>query len=104
MALTEHEQEILSELEYSLFAQDPQFGESLNGRRMYARTRGVLRWSVAGFVVGAGCLVAFFTSSTVLSLLSLATMFVSSVGVLTCLSALKRMKKPLSRHPSVRVG
>ena len=104
MALSEYEQKILSELEYSLFAEDPQFGESLSGKRMYAQSRRIVRWGVMSFVAGSVCLVTFFTSLFVLSLLGLVTMFVSSVAALSSASALKRMRKVPTSHPSVRIG
>ncbi|HVA51944.1 MAG TPA: DUF3040 domain-containing protein [Acidimicrobiales bacterium] len=104
MALTEHEQEILSELEFSLFAQDPEFGERLSGSRIHAHHRGALRCGVTGFVVGSVSLVAFFASSIIFSFVSLAVMFFSGVTVLTSLGALRRLRKPHSKHPSVPIG
>lgn len=104
MALSEHEQKVLSELECSLFTQDPQFGDSLSGKRIHARRRRILRWGAIGFVAGAVCLVTFFTSSIALSLLGLATMFISSVVNLSSVSALRRMKSTRTSHPSVRIG
>jgi hypothetical protein len=104
MALSEYEQKILSELEYSLFTQDPQFGESLSGKRIYARSRRIVRWGVTGFVAGSVCLLTFFTASFALSLVGLALMFVSSVAVVSSVSALKRVRKVPTSHPSVRIG
>jgi dolichyl-phosphate-mannose--protein O-mannosyl transferase len=104
MALSQHEQKILSQLEYSLFAEDPRFGESLSGKRIYDRSRRIVRWGVMSFVTGSLCLVLFFTSSFALSLLGLATMFISSIAVLSSASALNRVRRIPSSHPSVRIG
>lgn len=104
MALSEYEQKVLSELEYSLFAQDPHFEEGLNGKRIFDQRRRILHWGLTTFFIGSVCLVTFFTSSTLISLLSLATMFVSSIAVLSSLRTLKRVRNAPSSYPSVRSG
>ncbi|HVB52395.1 MAG TPA: DUF3040 domain-containing protein [Acidimicrobiales bacterium] len=104
MALSEHEQKVLSELECSLFIEDPQFSDSLSGKRILSQKRRTLRWGAIGFVAGSVGLVTFFTSSIALSLLGLATMFISSVLTLSSVSALRRMKSTRTSHPSVRIG
>jgi hypothetical protein len=104
MALTEYEKKVLAELEYSLFTQDSQFGDSLSGKRIHAQGRRILRRGVTGFAVGSVCLVSFFTSSSTLSLIGLATMFVSSVVILSNVSSLRRVKGDPTSHPSVRIG
>jgi len=104
MALSEYEQKILAELEYSLFTQDPQFGDSLSGKRIHAQRRRNLRRGVIGFIVGSVCLVSFLTSSIALSLIGLATMFVSSVLILSSVCALRRIRNVPAAHPSVRIG
>lgn len=104
MALSQHEQEILAELELSLIAEDPQFGESLSGQRTYARCRRNGRWGVIGYVAGTLVLATFFTSSITLSLLGLTTMIVSSLSVTSSARALKRMRNVSLSHPSVQMG
>lgn len=104
MALSEHERKVLSELEYSLFAQDPHFGESLNGNRICARRRRVLRWGVMSFVCEAICLITSFTSSIIVSFVSLAMLIVSSIAMATNARGLKWIEKVPSSHPSVRNG
>jgi dolichyl-phosphate-mannose--protein O-mannosyl transferase len=102
MALSEYERKVLSELEHSLFAQDPQFGESLNGNRIGVRRRRVLRWGVMSFLCGAVCLITSFTSSMILSFISLAILIASSIVIVTHARGLKWIEKVPSSHPSVR--
>jgi hypothetical protein len=104
MALTEYERKVLAELEFSLFTDDPQFGDSLSGKRIHDQGRRNLRRGVTGFVVGSVCLVSFFTTSIVLSVIGLATMFVSLVAILSNVSSLRRVKMAPTAHPSVRIG
>jgi len=92
MALTEYEQKVLAELEYSLLTQDPKFGDSLSGKRIHAQGRRILRRGVTGFAVGSVWLVLFFTSSITISLIGLATMFVSSVVILSNVSSLRSVR------------
>jgi hypothetical protein len=77
MPLSEHEQKVLTELEASLSTQDSHFGDSLSGISACTEKRRNSWSTVVGFIAGVLCLVTFFTSSIVIGLVGLATMFVS---------------------------
>jgi hypothetical protein len=104
MALSDYEKRVLHELEYSLFAQDPQFDENLSGRQIRARRHRAVRWSVVAFVLGTGVLVGSFTSSPIVSIFSLVTMFVSSVVLLSNASALYRLRKSPTDKEAVLIN
>ena len=77
MALSEHEQRILIDLEESLLRQDPQFVKSVS-----KITNHTHRWrtlSLVGFLSGLAILVTFFSASIPLGLAGLALMLGSSL-------------------------
>jgi hypothetical protein len=74
MPLSEHEQKVLTELEYSLFEQDPRLVEAMwaGGNASLWKRRTL--WGVTGYLVGTIVLVAYFTVSLWLGLVGVAVM------------------------------
>jgi hypothetical protein len=85
MPLSEHEQKILTDLEESLFRQDPRFAKKVSNGNFYTR-RHRRALGAVGFVVGLAIMVAFFTQSLTLGLIGLAVMIGSSL-VFACSGA-----------------
>ena len=81
MPLSEHEQEILAELEESLHKQDPRFVKNVQNTNVYAHSGRRVRWGVAGFVLGLAVLLLCFSTSVLLGLLGVVIMFVSAVVI-----------------------
>jgi hypothetical protein len=52
MALSEHEQRLLDEIEQALYAEDPKFASSVRSARPRSRTRTHLALSVVGVLAG----------------------------------------------------
>jgi len=77
--LSEHEQQILAELEESLSKADPRFAKSVRETNVYSHSLRQVRWGAAGFLVGLIVLVAFFSQSILLGLAGVTLMFLSAV-------------------------
>jgi hypothetical protein len=79
MPLSEHEQKIITELEESLYKQDPRFARSVVKINFYALARRRTWWGVAGFIVGLMITLAFFTQSILLGLVGVGVMGFSAL-------------------------
>jgi DUF3040 family protein len=91
MALSEHEQKILIDLEESLRKHDPHFAKSVRNLSLHVRQHRRRLLSVIGFTVGLTILVAFFSQSIPLGLIGLASMLASSLAfVSNALSGISR--------------
>lgn len=90
MPLSEHEQRVLHELEQALVQQDPAFADRVRSESVYRYAGRYLKWSVLGFVVGLGVMLAFFTTSVVVGFVGVLIMFGSLVMFWT---NLRRMGK-----------
>ena len=90
MPLSEHEQRVLQELEQALYQQDPAFADRVRNETVYRHAGRFLKWSVLGFVVGLGIMIAFFTESVAVGFLGVLIMFGSLV---TFWTNLRRMGK-----------
>ena len=90
MPLSEHEQRVLHELEQALVQQDPAFADRVRSESVYRYAGRYLKWSVLGFLVGLGVMLAFFTTSVVVGFVGVLIMFGSLVMFWT---NLRRMGK-----------
>lgn len=90
MPLSEHEQRVLQELEQALYQHDPAFADRVRNETVYRHAGRYLKWSVLGFVVGLGVMIAFFTESVAVGFLGVLIMFASLV---TFWTNLRRMGK-----------
>ena len=79
MPLSEHEQNVLQQLEESLKRDDPAFERKVREANVYREAGRRLRWAMLGFVVGLVGMIATFASNVLLGLLGVAVMFVSAV-------------------------
>lgn len=75
MPLSEHEQQILQQLEASLHAQDPAFAEKVRNETVYRHGGRRLKWAVAGFLAGLLVLVAGFTVNVLVGFVGVCVMF-----------------------------
>ncbi len=90
MPLSEHEQRVLHELEQALVQQDPAFADRVRSENVYRYAGRYLKWSVLGFLVGLGVMIAFFTTSVAVGFIGVLIMFASLVMFWT---NLRRMGK-----------
>lgn len=60
MPLSDHEQQILDQIERQFYEQDPEFARGVTGKTLQAHLTRNLRRGLALFVLGFGVLVAFF--------------------------------------------
>jgi Protein of unknown function (DUF3040) len=81
MPLSDHEQQILAQLEESLAKQDPRFAKSVRETNVYSLGGRRVRWGIAGFLTGLILLVACFSFSVILGLVGVALMFASAIVV-----------------------
>lgn len=79
MPLSEHEQKIITELEESLYKQDPRFAKSVDKSNVSALARQRTWWGAAGFIVGLMITLAFFTQSILLGLVGVGVMGLSAL-------------------------
>lgn len=94
MALSEHEQQVLEELEEGLAQQDPSFARRVRSTRSaFLYSRRALGCSVIGFVAGVVVMLAFFTSSVGLGFLG-AVMMVLSADVFWNILERRRRREP----------
>jgi len=90
LPLSEHEQRVLHELEQALVQQDPAFADRVRSENVYRYAGRYLKWSVLGFLVGLGVMIAFFTTSVAVGFIGVLIMFASLVMFWT---NLRRMGK-----------
>lgn len=87
MALSDHEEQILAEIERGLAAEDPDFFERARRATAPAGHTARLRWAVVGFVAGLASLFAL-TFSVVWGVIGIGLMLVSAVVGYQSLAAL----------------
>ncbi len=79
MPLSDHEQQILAQLEESLSQQDPSFAQRVRNDTLYRHAGRSAKWAALGFVLGLVATVFLFSISVALGFLGVALMFVSAV-------------------------
>ena len=89
MPLDDREQQILAELERSLYEQHPDLARVV-GKMKRAGTKR-LRWSVFGVVAGMVIVLVTFTSQTLVALAGFAVIVVSASGLVQALIARNRV-------------
>jgi len=67
MALDDHEQKILAEIERQFYEEDPELARAV--RKIAKPSRIGIRLAVVGIVVGLGVIIAFFASYTLVAFL-----------------------------------
>jgi sulfite exporter TauE/SafE len=90
LPLSEHEQQVLHELEQALVDQDPAFADRVRSENVYRYAGRYLKWSLLGFAVGLTVMLVFFTTSIAVGFLGVLVMFASLVMFWT---NLRRMGK-----------
>ncbi len=88
MPLDDREQQILAELERSLYEQHPELARVV-GKMKRAGTK-KLRWSVFGVVAGMVIVLVSFTSQTLVALAGFAVIVASATGLVQALMARNR--------------
>lgn len=81
MPLDDREQRILEEIERRFYQEDPRLAASVRDARLATASTRHVRWAILGFVAGAGLMLGFFTSQTVVALLGFAAMVASVVWI-----------------------
>ncbi len=79
MPLSDHEQQILAQLEQSLSQQDPSFAQRVRKDTLYRHAGRSVKWAALGFVLGLVVTVLLFSISVALGLVGVAMMFASAV-------------------------
>ena len=90
MPLSEDEQRILKEIEANLSVTDPKLVQQVSDTTLYRHATRMIKWAVAGFVVGLLLLIFTFTSVLVLAVLGFLIM-------LGCLLVIERNVRMLGR-------
>jgi hypothetical protein len=90
LPLSEHEQQVLHELEQALVEQDPAFADRVRSENVYRYAGRYLKWSLLGFAVGLTVMLVFFTTSIAVGFFGVLVMFASLVMFWT---NLRRMGK-----------
>ena len=85
MPLDDREQRILEEIERRFYQDDPRLAESVRDARLATSSSRNLRWALVGFVVGAGLMLGFFMSQTIVALIGFAAMVGSVVWMVAIL-------------------
>lgn len=78
MPLSEDEQRILQEIEAQLYESDPQLVQQVTETTVYRHGARMIRWGVAGFVVGLAVLILTFAQSLFLGILGFLIMLASA--------------------------
>ncbi len=98
MALSDHEQQLLDQMERALYAEDPQFATSLRRASTGKVMRGRAILGVVGIVVGMGILVAGVATALIpLGVLGFLVMLVGGVAIYAAL-------RPLPENEAVAGG
>lgn len=80
MPLSEDEQRILDEIEKSLHESDPRLAKEVGETTVYRHALSSLKWSVAGFVVGAIVMFSTFPVHFALGFVGFLLMLASALG------------------------
>ncbi len=79
MPLSDHEQQILAQLEESLSQQDPSFAQRVRKETLYRHAGRSVKWAALGFALGLVLTVLLFSMSVALGFVGVALMFTSAV-------------------------
>jgi Flp pilus assembly protein TadB len=79
LPLSEHEQQILHELEQSLYQEDPGFAERVRSETVYRHAGRYCIWSALVFIVALVVMLFTFASSVVLGFVAVVVMFLAAV-------------------------
>ncbi|HEY5164464.1 MAG TPA: DUF3040 domain-containing protein [Acidimicrobiia bacterium] len=90
MPLSEDEHRILKEIEANLSVTDPKLVQQVSDTTLYRHAAGMIKWAVAGFVVGLILLIATFTSVLALGVVGFLIM-------LFCLLVIERNVRKMGR-------
>jgi hypothetical protein len=77
--LSDHEQQILAQLEESLSQQDPSFAQRVRKETLYRHAGRSVKWAALGFALGLVLTVLLFSMSVALGFVGVALMFTSAV-------------------------
>jgi hypothetical protein len=77
--LSDHEQQILAQLEESLSQQDPSFAQRVRNETLYRHAGRSVKWAALGFALGLVLTVLLFSMSVALGFVGVALMFTSAV-------------------------
>lgn len=81
MALDDHEQKILAEIERQFYEEDPELARAV--RKIAKPSRFGARLAVVGVLVGLGVVVAFFASNTWIAFVGFALLVASAATLAT---------------------
>ena len=81
MALDDHEQKILAEIERQFYEEDPELARAV--RQISKPSRIGIRLSILGVVAGLAVVIAFFASSTWIAFLGFALLVGSAAALVT---------------------
>lgn len=90
MPLSEDEQRILKDIEANLSVTDPKLVQQVSDTTLYRHATRMIRWAVAGFVLGLVLLIATFTSVLALGVVGFLIM-------LFCLLVIERNVRKIGR-------
>ena len=90
MPLSEDEQRILKDIEANLSVTDPKLVQQVSDTTLYRHATRMIRWAVAGFVVGLVVLLVTFTSVLALGVVGFLIM-------LFCLLVIERNVRKIGR-------
>ncbi len=96
MPLSEHEQRLLEQIERALYAEDPKFASTVSSTNLRTHARRRIVWSVIGFLLGIGALLAGVAVSVPLAVIGFLVMFFSVVYAIS-------QSKRLFGKPDLRV-
>lgn len=80
MPLSENEQKILAEIEKHLHESDPRLAREVSETTVYRHALGSLRWTITGFVIGLGLMVALLQVHYLLAFVGFLLMLVCALG------------------------
>jgi hypothetical protein len=81
MALDDHEQKILAEIERQFYEEDPELARAV--RQIATPSRVGVRLAMLGVVAGLAIVIAFFASNTVVAFLGFALLVGSAAALVT---------------------
>ena len=80
MPLSEDEQRILAEIEKNLHESDPRLAKEVGETTVYRHALGSLKWSMMGFIVGVGVMLATLQIHYMLAFCGFLLMLLSALG------------------------
>jgi DUF3040 family protein len=92
--LSEHEQRLLEQIERALYAEDPKFASTVSSTNLRTHARRRIIWSVIGFLLGLGALLAGVVVAVPLAVIGFLIMFFSVVYAISQYKRLFGKGKP----------